>query len=186
VSRWYGERWAEAQRAAPNAAHLEIARWQRLFPSLLVVTQNVDRLHQRAGSAEVVELHGTLGRWRCASCGGEIAAEQLPAGWPAACACGGWLRPGVVWFGELLPAAAYERAAAASRAADLFAVVGTSATVWPAAGLIELAAGSGALVIEVNREPTPLSELATITWRGAAGEVLSRLGAEIGRWRSPR
>jgi NAD-dependent deacetylase len=64
--------------------------------------------------------------------------------------------------------------------------VGTSATVWPAAGLIELAAGSGALVIEVNREPTPLSELATITWRGAAGEVLSRLGAEIGRWRSPR
>jgi NAD-dependent deacetylase len=185
VAAWYLERLRQALAARPNAAHRTIASWQRRFPSLVVVTQNVDRLHQRAGSREVLELHGTLALWRCASCGAEADAERLPAAAPALCGCGGRLRPGVVWFGEELPAETFERAAEASRRAELFVAVGTSASVWPAAGLIELAAGAGALVVEVNPEPTPLSHLAEVVLRGRAGEVLPRWAEELEAWRSP-
>jgi NAD-dependent deacetylase len=187
VARWYAERFEAMRRAEPNPAHRAIASWQRLFPSLVVVTQNIDRLHQRAGSSDVVELHGTLWTSRCARCGREVPTEELPAGEPppARCGCGGPFRPGVVWFGEPLPHAAFRRAEEESAAADLFVVVGTSATVWPAAGLIEAAAASEATIIEVNRDETPVAPLAALSLRGAAGEILPRLTEEWTRWRAP-
>jgi len=193
VWRWYRWRFDRIRAAEPNPGHRAIASWQERFASLLVVTQNVDRLHQRAGSHEVVELHGDLWTARCARCGKRVAMEraiELP-GEPPACACGGLLRPNVVWFGEMLPQEAFLRADAAAAHCDLFVVVGTSARVYPAAGLIEVAAEGGATVIEVNREETPLSALATRTYRGAAGEILPELTAQIeswakeGRWPSP-
>jgi NAD-dependent deacetylase len=189
VWAWYRERYAAMRQASPNAAHRVIASWQERFPSLLVVTQNVDRLHQRAGSRRVVELHGTIWDSHCARCGRSrptaellegVAAEELPR----PCACGGLFRPSVVWFGEALPAAAFSEAADETGRSDVFVVVGTSAVVWPAAGLIELAAGAGALVVEVNREPSALSDLAQVALQGPAGEILPRLDAELAAWRS--
>lgn len=188
VWRWYAHRFGAMRRAEPNPAHRTIASLERQFPSLLVVTQNVDRLHQRAGSSTVLELHGTIWRSHCSRCGRSEATDELPAADPPPprCSCGGRFRPSVVWFGEGLPAATFERAIEAARCADLFLVVGTSATVWPAAGLIEIAADAGAAVIEVNREETPLTSLATLHLAGAAGVVVPELAEEIARWRSPR
>ena len=185
VWRWYRERFVALRAAEPNAAHRTIASWRLGFPSLTVVTQNVDRLHQRAGSTDVLELHGTLWRVRCAGCGRESATEEALAPGVAVprCGCGGRLRPAVVWFGESLPVGVFERAARAAEECDLFVAVGTSATVWPAAGLIEVAAAAGAVVLEVNPEPTPLSALAAATLAGPAGEVLPALDREIERWR---
>jgi NAD-dependent deacetylase len=184
VTSWYRERLGQAGSAVPNAAHRAIARWQELFPSLVVVTQNVDRLHQRAGSSEVLELHGSLWVWRCSVCGVEIEAGRLPDGSPVPCTCGGRLRPGVVWFGEALPNEVFHRAHFESRRADLFVAVGTSATVWPAAGLIEIAASAGALVVEANREETPFSDLADLSLRGAAGQVLPQWTRVLEEWRT--
>jgi NAD-dependent deacetylase len=182
VWRWYRERFESMRRAAPNAAHRTIASWNRRFPSLSVVTQNIDRLHQRAGSPDVLELHGTIWRVRCVGCGGEADTEAaLAAEPPARCACGARQRPAVVWFGESLPAAALDRAARRASESDVLLSVGTSATVYPAAGLIEVAAGAGATVVEVNREPTPLSALAAFVLRGAAGEVLPALERALAR-----
>jgi NAD-dependent deacetylase len=187
VWRWYAHRFDAMRRAEPNPAHRAIASLERQFPSLLVVTQNIDRLHQRAGSSTVLELHGTIWRSHCSRCGRSEPTEALPAADPPPrCACGGRFRPSVVWFGESLPAETFERAIDATRRADLFLVVGTSAAVWPAAGLIEIAAEAGALVVEVNREETPLTPLANLHLRGAAGEILPALEEEIARWRSPR
>lgn len=186
VSRWYADRFASMRAAQPNAGHRAIARWEALFPSLVVVTQNIDRLHQRAGSSRVLELHGTVWISRCARCGVEVATEELEAAGPppASCACSGLFRPGVVWFGERLPEEVFAEAVEASAEADLFVVVGTSGTVWPAAGLVELAARGKAAIVEVNREATPLSALATLSMRGAAGEILPRLTEEWSAWRS--
>jgi NAD-dependent deacetylase len=189
VWRWYRWRFDQVRRARPNAGHLAIASWQERFPSLVVVTQNVDRLHQRAGSRAVLELHGDLWTARCARCGEETEMERamrLP-GEPPRCACGGLLRPNVVWFGEGLPEETFERAYESAAASGLFLVVGTSARVYPAAGLIEVAARAGARIVEVNREETPLSGLATETLRGAAGEILPELGDRLAGWLgSPR
>lgn len=187
VARWYAERFAAMRTAEPNPAHRAIAIWQQLFPSLVVVTQNIDRLHQRAGAREVLELHGTLWISRCTRCGRELPTEELPRAEPppAVCDCGGLFRPAVVWFGEALPSEVFRRAEEEAAAADLFVVVGTSGTVWPAAGLVEVAGASGATIVEVNREETALSELARVTLRGAAGELLPRLTEEWSRWRSP-
>jgi len=184
VWRWYRWRFERVRAALPNPGHLAIASWQERFPSLVVVTQNVDRLHQRAGSRTVLELHGDLWTARCARCGEETEMEKallLPKE-PPRCDCGALLRPNVVWFGEGLPEETFASAYEAAAASDLFLVVGTSARVYPAAGLIEVAARAGATVIEVNREETPLSALASETFRGAAGEILPGLGAELDRW----
>ncbi len=186
VWRWYRWRFEKVRAASPNAGHLAIASWQARFPTLLVVTQNVDRLHQRAGSRDVVELHGDLWTARCDRCGREVemtAAIDMP-GEPPRCGCGGRYRPNVVWFGETLPYAAFERAHRAAAGCDLLLVVGTSARVYPAAGLIEVAAAAGSAIVEVNRDETPLSPLATRTFRGAAGAVLPRLADELERWLS--
>ena len=156
------------------------------FPSLLVVTQNIDRMHQRAGNSKVLELHGNIWNARCNACGREVDMATLvdladSGGDSPRCGCGGRMRPSVVWFGERLPMAVFEEAAEAAADCQLFLVVGTSATVYPAAGLIELAASNGAFVVEVNRETTPLSHLADRSYRDPAGEVLPRLVTRIER-----
>ena len=186
---WYVSRYVGVRDSEPNAAHRAIARLERTFPSLLVVTQNIDRMHQRAGSSKVLELHGNIWNARCNSRGREVDMATLvdfadpgaPGDHPPRCGCGGRMRPSVVWFGERLPMGVFEEAAAAAADCQLFLVVGTSATVYPAAGLIELAARHGAFVVEVNREATPLSHLADRSYRDPAGEVLPRLVTRIVR-----
>jgi NAD-dependent deacetylase len=186
VWRWYRDRFRAIRAARPNPAHRTIASWQERFASLLVVTQNIDRLHQSAGSGDVVELHGTIWRSHCHRCGGNAETGDLVEGaLPPACPCGGLYRPSVVWFGEVLPRIAFDRALEACRRADLFLSVGTSAVVWPAAGLIEVAAAAGALVVEVNREPSALSEVCHAALLGPAGEVLPALAAEARDWAEP-
>jgi NAD-dependent deacetylase len=189
---WYAARHRTMAAASPNAAHRALARWPALFPSFLLVTQNIDQLHQRAGSPEVVELHGTLMAARCASCGARRPMGELiePAGpavadRPPRCSCGGLWRPDVVWFGEELPKEAIDRAQRAAATCDLFVSAGTSATVFPAAGLIALARQAGALIIEVNPEATAFSALADLRLPGAAGHHLPALTAAIEACRSP-
>jgi NAD-dependent deacetylase len=187
VWRWYAWRFRTAAAAAPNPAHLALARWEALFPSILLVTQNVDNLHQRAGSRRLLELHGSLATVFCQRCGTRRGmAEAIGASPEAApaCACGGLFRPGVVWFGEALPEAVLAEAFAEAGRADLFVSVGTSATVYPAAGLIEVAWGGGACLVEVNPEPTPFAALAALRLAAPAGEAIPSLTAEIERCRA--
>jgi NAD-dependent deacetylase len=168
-------------RAESNPAHRALAEWDRRVPHFHLITQNVDRLHQRAGSRAVLELHGNLGDVRCTGCGRTFDrwGETLPP-LPLCAACGESLRPAVVWFGEPLPPVVWESAASAVRAADLLLVVGTSAVVYPAAGLIGESRRFGHSVIEINVEPTPASDLVDLSLFGKAGEILPRLvGASL-------
>lgn len=175
VWRWYGQRWEQMAAAGPNPAHRAIAGLERLFPTVLVVTQNVDGLHARAGSVDVVELHGTLAAVHCHRCGLDMemgrAWEEHPDE-PPVCECGGLYRPSVVWFGEMLPREALERAFREAERCDLLLSVGTSAQVFPAAGVIEVAHRAGAAVIEVNPERTGFSRLASVEMRQPAGSAL--------------
>jgi NAD-dependent deacetylase len=178
VWRWYAWRFAQVARALPNAAHQALERWERAAASFTLVTQNVDGLHQRAGSRRVLELHGSIARARCQGCAKEVSmneAVSLSPGAPLRCGCGGRFRPAVVWFGELLPADALAQAFAAAERCQLLVSVGTSAQVFPAAGVIEVAHRAGAVIVEVNPEATGFSRLAH--WRLAqpAGEVLPAL-----------
>jgi NAD-dependent deacetylase len=153
VWRWYAWRRQLAAEAEPNAGHAAIAILQRRMTragrTCTLVTQNVDGLHERAGSSDVVRLHGSIGRIVCSRCRVE---DHAPGdGEPPACrSCGGHLRPDVVWFGEMLPEAALRRAAGEAAACDVFLSVGTSGMVYPAAGLVQLARRSGAAIIVVN------------------------------------
>lgn len=187
VWRWYAWRYNTAAGAQPNPAHLALADWESLFPSFLLVTQNVDGLHRRAGSRSLLEVHGTLLDARCNRCGrtrdmGEAIAESPEE--PPVCECGGPFRPNVVWFGENLDSAVLSRAGEEASACDLFVSVGTSSTVYPAAGLIDVACRAGAAFIEVNPEPTPFSRLAELRLEAPAGEAIPRLTEEIRRCRS--
>ena len=186
VWQWYGWRFGRVADAEPNAGHRALVRFAALFPSFILVTQNVDGLHQRAGSERVLELHGTALRARCTRCDYTepmaAALARSPAA-PPACACGGMLRPAVVWFGEPLPPT-LAVAAEAAGAADLFVSAGTSAQVYPAAGLIEIAYRGGACVIEVNPEATAFSRLAHLRVAAPAGEALPALAEAFARCRS--
>ena len=155
---WYEWRRAAVARAVPNAAHHAIAKLARKVPELTLVTQNVDDLHERAGSPSVLHLHGRLAHPSCEACrrphtfsAGPLAEAQGRAIEPPRCtACGARVRPGVVWFGEALPAAEWEAAQAAALQADLFLCIGTSSLVQPAASLTPLAARAGAVTVEAN------------------------------------
>jgi NAD-dependent deacetylase len=187
VWRWYAWRYRTASGAQPNAAHQALVRWETLFPSFLLATQNVDGLHARAGSRSLVELHGTLTQAKCDSCFrrrdmGEAIAESPEE--PPRCSCGGWFRPAVVWFGENLDPDVLGRAAREAARCDVFLSVGTSSTVYPAAGLIEQAWRGGACVIEVNPEPTPFSRRVHLQIAAPAGEAVPQLTAEIERCRT--
>jgi NAD-dependent deacetylase len=187
VWRWYARRHHKATGAEPNPAHRALVRWETLFPSFTLITQNVDGLHARAGSRELLELHGTLLQARCHRCGrrrdmGEAIAESPEE--PPVCTCGGRFRPAVVWFGESLDPQVLSRGQEAAASCDLFLSAGTSSTVYPAAGLIELAHRAGACVIEVNPEPTPFSRLVDLRIGAPAGEAIPRLTEEIERCRT--
>ncbi|MBA6106040.1 SIR2 family NAD-dependent protein deacylase [Pseudomonas monteilii] len=156
---WYEWRRLQVLQAQPNAAHLAIAELAKHVPRLTVVTQNVDDLHERAGSQDVTHLHGSLHSPRCIDCGNAhltaLPSDDLPLDGcrlepPRCIGCNGYIRPGVVWFGEMLPEAAWNAGFAASGACDLFFSVGTSGVVFPAAELPLRALGAGAKVIHVN------------------------------------
>jgi NAD-dependent protein deacetylase/lipoamidase len=186
VWRWYAWRYGKVAQASPNPAHYAVARLEAVFPFYMVVTQNVDGLHQRAGSRNLLELHGTVARAFCERCRrsrdmGEALAESAEV--PPVCACGGRFRPAVVWFGEALPGEVLARAHEEATLCDLFLSVGTSSTVYPAAGLIELAHQAGACLIEVNPEPTPFSALMDLRLAAPAGEALPALAEALERSR---
>jgi NAD-dependent deacetylase len=144
-----------------------------------LVTQNVDGLHQRAGSRDVIELHGNILRTRCSVEGVDVEKYEASESPPVCLSCGAPLRPDVVWFGEMLPPGALDAASEAARGADLFLSVGTSGLVYPAAALPYEALESGATIVEINPEETPLTSHADYALRGAAGEVLPRLIREL-------
>jgi len=178
---WYAMRRDMVGRVAPNPAHVALADLEKRIPEFLLVTQNVDGLHQRAGSRRVVELHGNITRVRCSREGTPVfrwSDDDVDA--PPRCAsCGAFLRPDVVWFEEMLPADALGAAEDAASRCDVLLVVGTSAEVYPAAALPILARRRGALVVEVNTETTPLSAQADYALRGPAGVVLPALVAAV-------
>lgn len=181
VWEWYQWRRERIARAQPNAGHLTIARWQQSRPDVVLLTQNVDGLHARAGSCDSVELHGNLWRVRCAAGCGHRARdrEDDPPRTELRCRCGAWLRPDVVWFGESLDFGAMEQAADAIERADVVLVVGTSAVVYPVAGLPQHAKRRGARVVEVNVDETPLSAQVDAVLRGPAGHVLPELDGAL-------
>jgi NAD-dependent deacetylase len=177
VTRWYDWRREKCAAAKPNAAHLALARLENHLAAqkraFMLLTQNVDRLHQAAGSGNVVELHGTLWLWRCIRCGVEREERNVPfREYPPRCACGGTRRPAVVWFGEMLPEDAMQKAHDALGTCDLFFSIGTSAVVEPAASFIHSARRRGARTVEINRDPTPISSVVDWSLLGRAGEIL--------------
>jgi NAD-dependent deacetylase len=177
VWEWYDWRRQVIHKAQPNSGHRALAEIERRATgSFTLVTQNVDGLHDRAGSRNIVKLHGDIWQVRCTGCAAEKQNEQVPLEpLPPRCRCGALLRPAVVWFGEALPESAWERALEAAPRADVFLVIGTSAMVYPAAGLVRVARRFGAHVAIVNPDPTPADELADWILRGPAGEILPRL-----------
>jgi len=177
VWEWFNYRRGLLEALKPNPAHEAIARWQDRSSDFTLVTQNIDGLHQAAGAREVIELHGSIWRARCVHCGAhhnlrEPRIDKVPACFD----CGSSMRPDVVLFGEMLPVGAFERAAAKAAVCELCFVVGTSAVVYPAAAIPEIARAAGAYVVEVNPERTPLSELCNEVLTGSAGEILPLLG----------
>ena len=180
VWRWYESRRDIIRRAEPNAGHLALARLAARVPRLTLVTQNVDGLHQRAGSSPVIEYHGNILRDRCMA-EGVIAerSEDARTGLPRCAACGGLLRPDVVWFGEMIPRDAMLEADAAAGDCDAFLSIGTSSLVYPAAGLAEVALSRRVPVIEVNPNPTDLSPRADFALHGPSGRVLPALLAAL-------
>jgi NAD-dependent deacetylase len=177
VWEWFNYRRSRLKEVKPNPAHETIAGWQDRFPEFSLVTQNIDNLHQEAGSRDVIELHGNIWRARCFDCGSRHNLRELKFddGLPTCFECGGHLRPDVVLFGEMLPPGVFERAADAAHRCELCFVVGTSAVVYPAASVPEIAKASGAFVVEVNPERTPLSDLCDEVLTGKAGEILPKL-----------
>ena len=179
VWRWYAWRREIVARAEPNAGHRAIVALAARVPRLTLITQNVDGLHQRAGSTDVIEFHGNLAR---STCSREGIVTEPPDGdeVPPRCPrCGAYLRPDVVWFGEMIPPPAMTRAFDAAQSCDIFLSVGTSSLVYPAAALAEAAHAAGACVVEINPERTPHSHFAAHLLAGPAGEMLPALLAAV-------
>jgi NAD-dependent deacetylase len=181
---WYEWRRMKVMRAQPNPGHWALAELARLIPSSTIITQNVDDLHERAGSQEVIHLHGSLLAPRCFACARAYpVADGIPDEpeggrhlQPPSCPhCGGYIRPGIVWFGERLPEAAWHQAEVAVHACDLLLVIGTSGLVYPAAHLPEVARQRGKPVILIGPNPTEIDHVARHILRGNAGEVLPKL-----------
>jgi NAD-dependent deacetylase len=179
VWTWYNERKSAHQLAQPNAGHVAIARLEDAVADFTLATQNVDSLHLRAGSRNVIELHGNLREARCTRCD---ARRPLPDdGLPLSeieHECGGVFRPDIVWFGEPLPQAAWRAAEEAAARADVILVVGTSAVVYPAAALATHY-NRRAFVAEINPEATAISERVHCALRGTAAQVLPRILAGL-------
>ncbi|MCS7176403.1 MAG: NAD-dependent deacylase [Candidatus Kapabacteria bacterium] len=176
VWAWYQHRRRVIAAAEPNPGHYALAAMEPHFEEFTVVTQNIDQLHQRAGSRRVLELHGSILRNHCHRCGRPYEAPNLPEERAPTCPhCGGRIRPSVVWFGELLPEDVFAEAEQAVARCDVLLSIGTSGEVYPAAGLVWQAKLAGATVIEVNPNPTELTPAADIALRGSAATVLPEL-----------
>jgi NAD-dependent deacetylase len=177
VWEWYSWRRARISEVKPNPGHLALAELEKRRPEFTLITQNVDGLHQQAGSRSVLELHGNIWTLRCTKCTSQWIDRNVSLAIPPHCECGGIARPGVVWFGENLPAQAWNSAEKAVQSCDVFLVIGTSALVYPAAGLVPLARSYGASIIQINVEPTAVSGLVDYALTGPAGEILPQLVA---------
>jgi NAD-dependent deacetylase len=177
VWEWYAHRKKIIAAIRPNPGHYALARMEQIFPQFCIITQNIDNLHRRAGSKTVYELHGNIERNYCISCGASYWNEEvlLHAGVPRCTACGGWIRPDVVWFGELLPEEQWDASTRAAESADVFLSIGTSGVVYPAASLPILAKRRGAFLVEINPEPTPLTDVADEFLQGPSGMILPDL-----------
>ena len=176
VWEWYNWRRERIAMAQPNAAHRALVKLEIAKPRFTLITQNVDGLHDRAGSVKILKLHGDIWRVRCTACGADWPDRRIPLPeLPPHCACGGLARPGVVWFGEALPEGVMQEAEHAVSSAQVLLVIGTSAVVYPAAGLVPYAKRAGAKVIEINTEPTAVTSLVDCVLRKAAGEALPQL-----------
>lgn len=173
---WYEWRRDIIRQAVPNPAHYSLVELARSIPEFTLITQNVDGLHQQAGSQDVIELHGNIFRTICFEAHHPVekwfVTDQKP---PLCPICGSLLRPGVVWFGEALPEKALQAAWKASETSDIFLAIGTSTIVEPAASLPFVAQQCGAVVVEINPQPTPLTGVADYSLRGPAGEILPQL-----------
>ena len=184
VWEWYDWRRSLIRAAEPNAAHHVLARWAREWPEFTLITQNVDGLHERAGADDLIRLHGSIWHVRCtAECAGgatEWLADDVPLGTlPPRCPhCNALARPAVVWFGEPLDPLIVERATAAT-VCDVFLTIGTSAVVYPAAGLVHQARGLAAKTIEINLDETEASGTVDVTIRGKAEEVLDEIARRL-------
>jgi len=182
VWEWYAYRRKLIQEVKPNPAHYGLVALEHYVQHFTLVTQNVDNLHRRAGSKNVLELHGNIERSYCIQCRA-IAPETMlegEAGVPHCTKCGGLVRPDVVWFGEMLPLEVFSKAEAAARQCDIFFCIGTSAVVFPAASLPYTALDHGAYVVEMNLESTELSSRAHEALTGKAGEILPDLLSQAG------
>lgn len=176
VWEWYAWRRERVQSVEPNPGHHALAELERRVPEFTLITQNVDGLHQRAGSRSVIEIHGNILRTKCFSEDVPVDSWSDTGDVPPLCPrCGGRLRPDVVWFGESLPADDLERATRAAANCDVFLSVGTSAVVFPAAGLIDQALFAGAMVVEINPSRTPYSLRARHALTGPSGVILPAL-----------
>ena len=177
VWRFYNARRAEMKAVAPNPGHVALAALERRFANrFALATQNIDGLHQAAGSRNVLELHGRMSRVRCTACSylADRPGEDLPD-LPRCPECGSMLRPDVVWFEEMLPHGVWREAFEAAEACDCFLVVGTSAVVFPAAGLIEVAGIARARILEFNLERTAASSRVDLGLYGPSGQTLPEL-----------
>ncbi len=184
VWEFYALRFSVLTRAEPNAGHLALAELERRGIVSAIVTQNIDALHARAGSRDVIEVHGSIRTASCLACGARetledflAALREFPA--PPCPRCGAILKPDVVMFGELLPAAAIDRATELARAAGLLLVVGSSLEVYPVAALPEETVAAGGALAIVNRGGTPLDRLATLRIDAPAGDTLAALAKEL-------
>lgn len=180
VWEWYKARKTVIAKVQPNAGHFALVEMERMIPSFALVTQNIDNLHRRAGSRNVFELHGNIERNYCMQCGKNVTNEFVLSGETVPhCDCGGVIRPDVVWFGEMLSEDEWNGALRACQAADVMLSIGTSGVVFPAASLPIEAKRGGAFVVEVNPEPTPLTDLADEFLQGKSGDILPALAARL-------
>ena len=175
VWEWYNYRKTIVHQSKPNAGHLAIVEMEKYFEEVIVITQNVDNLHRRAGSKTIYELHGNIERNFCVKCKKHYDGElDFTEGVPK-CSCSGLIRPDVVWFGEFLPADQFQASEKAARNCDVFFVVGTSAVVYPAASIVHVAKSNGAFLVEVNIEETEASSIADVSLFGESGKILPEI-----------
>jgi len=173
---WYQWRRELIAQVSPNPGHLALAKMQEIFHQITLITQNVDDLHQRAGSQNVIELHGNILRDKCFDCNAAIkTAPPATKSIPRCPLCGGLARPDVVWFGEFLDSDNLNLARKAAQNCDVFLSIGTSTVVQPAASLPVIAGKNNAVLVEINTQPTPVTRLAAYVLQGPSGEILPQL-----------
>lgn len=172
VWEWYQYRRKIIHETKPNAGHFAMAEFEKLFEDVTVVTQNVDNLHRRAGSTNILELHGNIERNYCIDCREPYYIESDEESLPKCKFCGGLIRPDVVWFGEMLPQETFAKGEQAAAQSDICIIAGTSAVVYPAAYIPITAKNSGSYLVEINVEPTEISHLVNYSIIGKFGEVL--------------